>query len=262
MMRLRQPPQEGRCGLELGLRDKIAVVTGGGRGIGAAVAATLADEGAHVAVFDRLADEAETVAARLRSRGVRALAIDVDISQSAAVDNAIARTCEELGGLHIMVCSAGITRDQLSWKMTDEAWRAVIDVNLGGTFSCNRAAARIFKEQKYGKIVNITSINGLRGKFGQANYTASKGGVIALTKTLARELGKFNVNVNAVAPGMVLTEMMAAVPPEAQAKALAETVLGRFARPADVAELVAFLASDRARHLTGEIIKIDGGQYI
>ena len=201
------------------------------------------------------------MAARISATGGRALAVTVDVTDSASVEAAIHRTCEELGGMHVMVCNAGITQDQVVWKMTDEQWRRVLDVNLTGCFYCNRGAARIFKDQKYGKLINITSINGLRGKFGQSNYAASKGGIVALTKTLARELGKFNVNVNAVAPGMVMTEMMAQVPPEFQAAALAETLLGRFALPADVADLVLFLASDRARHLTGEIIKIDGGQY-
>jgi 3-oxoacyl-[acyl-carrier protein] reductase len=146
--------------------------------------------------------------------------------------------------------------------MSEEQWDSVIAVNLKGYFNYNKAAAIVFKDQKYGKIVNISSINGIRGKMGQCNYAASKGGEIALSKSLAKELGKFNVNVNVVAPGMVLTEMAERIPPEFTATAMAETVLGRFATPEDVAHLVAFLCSDLSRHITGEVIKIDGGQYI
>ena len=253
---------ESGCRVDLGLRNKVAVVTGGARGIGKAIAESLAIEGAAVAIFDREGPSAQEAARAVRDLGARAIGLEVDVSKSEAVDAAVAATVKELGGLHVMVCNAGITRDGPSWKMTDAQWQSVLDVNLNGYFYCNRAAARVFKDQKQGRIVNVASINGLRGKFGQANYTASKGGVIALSKTLAKELGKFNVNVNVVAPGMVLTEMMAAVPPEFQATALAETVLGRFATPQDVAELIVFLVSDRARHVTGEVIKIDGGQYI
>ena len=146
--------------------------------------------------------------------------------------------------------------------MSEKQWDTVIGVNLKGYFNYNKAAAQVFMEQKAGKIVNISSINGMRGKFGQANYAASKGGEIAMSKSLAKELGKFNINVNVVAPGMVLTDMMKAIPMEFQAKALEETVVGRFATPEDVANLVTFLCSDLSRHITGEVIKIDGGQYI
>lgn len=238
------------------------MVTGGARGIGRAIALALAQEGAAVAVFDREDAAARDAAAAVRERGAPAVGLAVDVSNAGAVNAGVQETLQQLGGLHVMVCNAGITRDGPIWKMTDAQWQGVLDVNLSGYFYCNRAAARVFKDQKHGKIVNVASINGLRGKFGQANYAASKGGIVALTKTLAKELGKFNVNANVVAPGMVLTEMMAAIPAEFQATALAETVLGRFATPQDVAELVVFLASDRARHVTGEVVKIDGGQYI
>jgi 3-oxoacyl-[acyl-carrier protein] reductase len=174
----------------------------------------------------------------------------------------VKETAKAFGRLDIMVCNAGITWDGMVWKMTEEQFDKVINVNLKGVFNYNRAAAGVFKDQKYGKIVNISSINGLRGKAGQANYAASKAGEMAITKTLAKELGKFNVNVNCVAPGMVLTEMMEQIPPEFKNKALEETVVGRFATPEDVAHLVAFMCSDLSRHVTGEVIKIDGGQYI
>jgi 3-oxoacyl-[acyl-carrier protein] reductase len=146
--------------------------------------------------------------------------------------------------------------------MTERQWDEVINVNLKGCFTYNRAAAQVFMERRSGKIVNIASINGLRGKFAQANYAASKGGIIALTKSLAKELGKFNVNVNCVAPGMVMTEMARTLGPQFLDAAVEETVLGRLATPDDVANVVVFLCSELSRHVTGEVVKVDGGQYI
>jgi 3-oxoacyl-[acyl-carrier protein] reductase len=169
---------------------------------------------------------------------------------------------KEFSGLDILVCNAGINRDAVSWKMTEEQWDEVIDTNLKGYFNYIRHAAGLFKSQNSGKIVCVTSINGLRGKFGQANYSASKAGIIGLVKSLARELGRSNVNVNAVAPGLIETEMMKQAPADVKEKALSEIVLGRLGTPEDVAHLVTFLCSDLARHITGEVIKVDGGQYI
>ncbi len=200
--------------------------------------------------------------AEIEEMGRKGLAVKADVSSYADAEAMVEKVGETFGRFDILVCNAGITWDGVIWKMTEEQWDAVINVNLKGYFNYNKAAALHFKDQKYGKIVNISSINGIRGKFAQANYAASKGGEIAMTKSLAKELGKFNVNVNAVAPGMVLTEMMEKIPPEFKNAALAETVVGRFATPEDVAHLVCFLCSDRSRHITGEVIKIDGGQYI
>jgi len=160
------------------------------------------------------------------------------------------------------VCNAGINRDGVIWKMSEDKWDEVIDVNLKGCFNYCRAAAQVFRERKSGKIVIIASVNGLRGKFGQTNYCASKGGEIALAKALARELGRYDVNVNVVAPGMVRTDMTRDLPREVVERAIDESVLGRIADPEDCANVVAFLCSDRARHITGEVIKVDGGQYI
>jgi len=249
--------------MNLGLEGKVAIVTGGSRGIGAAVCLELARQGCDVALTYRgREDAAAAVAAKIEEMGRRALPLQADVASSADTDRTVAQVLETLGGLDIMVCNAGITWDGVIWKMTDDQWDKVIATNLRGYFTYNRAAARVFKDQRSGKIVNISSINGLRGKFAQANYAASKGGEIALSKTLAKELGKFNVNVNAVAPGMVATEMAASIPPEFLNAAVADTVLGRIASSEDVAHVVAFLCSDYSRHVTGEIIKVDGGQYI
>ena len=249
--------------MDLGLAGKGAIVTGGSLAIGRAIALELAREGANVAINYRRHDtEAKDVVAEIESMGRKGLAVKADVSNYADAEKMVSQVVEAFGGFHLLVCNAGITWDGVIWKMTEQQWDEVIAVNLKGYFNYNKNAAIVFKDQKYGKIVNISSINGMRGKFAQANYAASKGGEIALSKTLARELGKFNVNVNVVAPGMVLTEMMKKIPMEFQTKAMEETVVGRFATPEDVAHLVTFLCSDRSRHITGEVIKIDGGQYI
>ena len=249
--------------MDLGLKGKGAIVTGGSLGIGAAIARVLAREGCNVAINYRRHDtEARKVVEDIEALGARGIAIQADVSVYADAEKMVRTVVEELGRLDIMVCNAGITWDGVVWKMTEEQWDQVIGVNLKGYFNYNKAAALHFKEMKYGKIVNISSINGMRGKFAQANYAAAKGGEIAMSKSLAKELGRFNVNVNVVAPGLVLTDMMENLAPEFQATALAETVLGRFATPEDCANLVAFLCSDSSRHITGEVIKIDGGQYI
>jgi 3-oxoacyl-[acyl-carrier protein] reductase len=249
--------------VDLGLKGKGAIVTGGSLGIGAAIAIELGREGANVAVNYRRHDtEAKQVVAEIEKLGSKGLAVKADVSSYNDAIKMVQQVQEEFGRLDILVCNAGITWDGVIWKMSEEQWDTVIGVNLKGYFNYNKAAAVVFKDQKYGKIVNVSSINGLRGKFAQANYSASKGGEIAMSKSLARDLGAFNVNVNVVAPGMVLTDMMDNLAPEFKNKALAETVVGRFATPEDCAHLVAYLCSDLSRHITGEVIKIDGGQYI
>ncbi len=249
--------------MDLGLQGKNAIVTGGSMGIGTAVALALATEGCNVAINYRRHDsEAREVVSQIEKMGRKGLAIKADVASYDDAHNMVRTVVDTFGGLDIMVCNAGINWDGVIWKMTEEQWDRVINVNLKGYFNYNRAAALVFKDQKSGKIVNISSINGLRGKFGQANYAASKGGEIAMSKTLARELGKFNINVNVVAPGMVMTEMARNIPPEFLNKAIDETVLGRIASPEDCANVVVFLCSRKAQHLTGEVIKVDGGQYI
>ncbi|MCP5052556.1 MAG: 3-oxoacyl-ACP reductase FabG [bacterium] len=249
--------------MDLRLKGKSAVVTGGSRGIGSAIAIGLAKEGCNIAINYLGPDnEAEDVIQKIKEYGCKALAIKSDASNFHDAQKMVDSTVNQLEGLDIMVCNAGINWDNVIWKMSEEQFDRVIDVNLKGYFNYNRAAAGFFKDQRSGKIVNIASINGMRGKFGQTNYSASKGGIIAMSKTLARELGKFNVNVNVVAPGMVKTEMAEKLPPEFLTKAIDETVTGRIATPEECADVVVFLCSDRSRHITGEVIRVDGGQYI
>jgi 3-oxoacyl-[acyl-carrier protein] reductase len=249
--------------MDMTLQNKSAIVTGGSLGIGAAIARELGHHGASVAINYRKHDaEAKQVVADIEAMGRRGLAVKADVAMLADAERMVAEVKEAFGGLDILVCNAGINRDGVIWKMTEEQWDQVIDTNLKGYFNYARAAAPIFREQKSGKIVNVTSINGLRGKFGQTNYSASKAGIIGLTKALARELGRSSVNVNAVAPGLIETDMMKDAPESVREAALAEIVLGRLGQPGEVASVVAFLCSEAARHITGEVIRVDGGQYI
>jgi acetoacetyl-CoA reductase/3-oxoacyl-[acyl-carrier protein] reductase len=235
--------------MERGFQGKVAVVTGGARGIGRGIADRLAQLGGEVHVLDRDAPPP--------AGGVTFHA--VDITDSGAVGRVV-------GALPrpplLLVNNAGITRDKSLLKMTDEEWDSVLGVNLGGAFHVLRAVAPGMVNAGYGRIVNIISINGLRGKFGQGNYAASKAGLVGLTKTAARELGPKGVTVNAVAPGMVLTEMTLALAPEFRQKALDESVLKRLPEVEDIAAAVLFLLSDAARMITGEVIRVDAGQYI
>jgi len=245
------------------LAGKVAVVTGGTRGIGRAIAEDLAKNGADIAInYRSSAAEANEFVRQVEAMGRRGLAVQADVASFADAQKMIDAVVSELGRLDILVNNAGMNRDGVIWKMTEEQWDSVIDVDLKGTFNYIRAAAPIFKEQRSGKIVNVTSINGLRGKFGQSNYTAAKGGVNALTKTVARELGRFSVNVNAVAPGLIETDMVKQAPDQVREMALTEILLGRLGQPEEVAWVVTFLCSEMSRHITGEIISVDGGQYL
>ncbi len=247
------------------LEGKNALVTGGSQGIGAAASLELAREGANVCLTYRKHDvEAKKYADEIREMDRKALAVKCDISSFAEAESVVKKAVDEFGGLDILVNNAGMNWDGVSWKMSEEQWDRVIEVNLKGYFNFTRQVAPIFKDQKYGKIINITSINGMRGKFGQSNYSASKAGIIGFTKAVAKELGAFSVNVNAVAPGLIETTMLK----ESDSRdkiidmAMNEIVLKRVGQPEDLANVVAFLASDKARHVTGEVIKVDGGQYI
>lgn len=234
----------------LGIENRTAIVTGGGRGIGRAIVQALHDAGASVHVFDRdPVEDLECCAGQ----------VAVDVADGAAVRLAVDALPEPPT---LLVNNAGITRDRSLGKMTDADWQSVIDVNLTGAANTIRAAAPGMFAAGHGRVVNITSINGLRGKFGQANYAAAKAGLIGLTKTAAREFGRKGVTVNAVAPGMVLTEMTLSLPQEFRDRALAEAALTDLATPEDIANGVLFLMSDAARCITGQVLQIDSGQYI
>jgi 3-oxoacyl-[acyl-carrier protein] reductase len=245
------------------LSGKAAIVTGGSRGIGKEIALDLANNGANVAINYRTSDQAaKEVVKKIGEMGQKGLAVQADVSSFTDAQKMTDQVVKEFGRLDILVNNAGVNRDGVIWKMVEEQWDEVIAIDLKGTFNYIRAAAPIFKEQSSGKIVNVTSINGLRGKFGQSNYTAAKGGVNALTKTVARELGRFNVNVNAVAPGLIETAMVKEAPEKVREMALSEILLGRLGQPEEVAWVVTFLCSERARLITGEVITVDGGQYL
>ncbi len=247
------------------LKNKRAIVSGGSQGIGAAISLEFGRQGADVCLLYRKHEEAaQEHAAKIRGLGPKAIALKCDIASFDEAAKVVEAVVAQFGGVDILVNNAGMNWDGVSWKMTEEQWDRVIEVNLKGYFNFTRHVAPLLKEQKSGKIVNVTSINGLRGKFGQSNYSASKAGIIGYTKAVAKELGAFGVNVNAVAPGLIETAMLAGS--EARDKiidlAMAEIVLKRVGTPEDVANAVVFLASDLARHITGEVIKVDGGQYI
>lgn len=245
------------------LEGKVALVTGGSLGIGTAISLDLAQNGADVALtYRRHGEEAKAIAEQIKAMGRKAKECKVDVSNFGEVQNLVNQILEEFGRLDILVNNAGMNWDGVVWKMTEEQWDAVINVDLKGTFNFIRAVAPIFKEQKSGKIVNITSINAMRGRFGQSNYAAAKAGTIGLTKTVAKELGRSRVNVNAVAPGLIETDMIKSMPEDFKQKSRAETVFECLGQPEDIAYLVTFLCSEKAKHITGEVIKVDGGQYI
>ena len=251
------------CKLGSFLQGKSAIVTGGSIGIGASIAVKLAECGANVALnYRKHKEEAEAIIDSIIKLGQKGLLVQADISNFADASKMVETVIKTFVRIDILVNNAGINWDGVIWKMTEEQWDSVLDINLKGYFNYIRAVAPIFREQQSGKIINVTSINGLRGKFGQSNYSASKAGIIGLTKTVARELGKYNVNVNAVAPGLIETDMMKNADESVRTAALEDIVLKRIGQPDDVANVIAFLCTDLARHITGEVIKVDGGQYI
>ena len=245
--------------MELGLSGKAALVTGGASGIGAATALALAREGCDITIVDCAAGGP---VAAIEAHGRRARTVQADVRDAESAERAVREAREAFGRLDVLVCSAGITADAPSWRMSEAQWDEVLAVNLKGTWNYNRAVAGGFRDQRGGRIVNLASINGLRGKFGQANYTASKAGVIAMSKTLARELGKYDVHVNVVAPGLVTTAMTDRLPAKFVEAAVNESALGRPCTPGACADAIVFLCSDAARHITGAVLRVDGGQYM
>jgi 3-oxoacyl-[acyl-carrier protein] reductase len=245
------------------LEGKAAIVTGASLGIGSACALDLAKNGANVAINYRKHDaEANAIVDQINAMGRRGLAVRADVANFQDAQNMVDAVVKEFGRIDILVNNAGVNRDAVIWKMTEQQWDEALGINLKGYFNYIRAVAPLFKEQGSGKIVNITSINGMRGKFGQSNYSAAKAGIIGLTKTVAKELARSSVNCNAVAPGLIETDMMRQAPEDVKQKAMAEIVLGRMGAPEEVAYVVSFLCTEKARHITGEVIKVDGGQYI
>ncbi|HEV2146248.1 MAG TPA: SDR family NAD(P)-dependent oxidoreductase [Longimicrobiaceae bacterium] len=259
-------------GLKYGssLRGRVAIVTGGATGIGRAIALELARHGVHVAFnyfsYDEsgeIEEEAARTAREIAQLEVGCHHAECDVRDSEAVGAFVETVLERFGGLQILVNNAGIGRDGALWRLTDEKWRAVLDTNLTGTFNMIRAVSPHFRKQGDGKIVNLSSVHGLRSEFGLANYCASKAGILGLTRSAALELGRSNVNVNAVAPGYIRTTRLTnGVPAEILDDAREQAVLGRLGDPQDVANVVVFLCSELARHITGVVIPVDGGHLL
>jgi 3-oxoacyl-[acyl-carrier protein] reductase len=241
------------------LEGQAAVVTGASRGIGRAIAIALAQEGARVAVLSTRLEGSQRVADEIVAAGGKAEGRALDVSDSKAVQSAFDELNEGLGGLSILVNNAGMTKDGLLMRMSDEDFDRVIAVDLRGMFLCCRAAVRYFVKAKRGRIINIGSVVGLRGNAGQANYAAAKAGVVGLSKSLARELGSRGVTVNAVAPGFITTDMTAGLPASVKEESLKSIPLQRFGLPEDIAKAVVFLASEDASYITGQVLVVDGG---
>ncbi|MGN0350855.1 MAG: 3-oxoacyl-[acyl-carrier-protein] reductase [Roseburia sp.] len=242
------------------LTNKVALVTGASRGIGRAIAKKLAEEGAFVIVnYNGSKERAEAVVSEIKEAGGDAVAVGCDVSDDAACEAMMKQLIAEYAHIDILVNNAGITRDGLIMKMTDEDFDAVLNTNLKGTFHTIRHLSRQFLKQKAGRIINISSVSGILGNAGQANYSASKAGVIGLTKSVARELASRGITCNAIAPGFIETDMTDAMPEAAKEGVKAQIPFGKIGKPEDIAELAAFLASEKAAYITGQVIAVDGG---
>lgn len=245
------------------LKDKIALVTGASRGIGREIALTLAKEGAAVIVnYNGSEERAREVKEAIQAQGGKAFLYQCNVSDFTACETMVKEIIKEFGRVDILVNNAGITRDNLIMKMKEEDFDAVLNINLKGTFNTIRHLSRQMLKQRSGKIINISSVSGILGNAGQANYAASKAGVIGLTKTMARELASRGITVNAVAPGFVDTEMTEVLSGEVKTAACGQIPLGRFGKTSDIANMVAYLASDKADYITGQVISVDGGMNI
>jgi len=244
------------------LKDKVALITGGARGIGRAIAMVFAKEGANIVVADVNLEIAQKTALEIEGLGVKALALEMDVTNYDKVEEGVNKILDKMAKVDILVNNAGITKDNLLLRMSPADWDAVINVNLKGTFNCIKAVSRPMIKQRSGRIISIASIIGLMGNPGQANYAASKAGIIALTKTVAKELASRNINANAVAPGFIQTEMTAKLPEDLKKKMLEAIPLAKLGTPEDVANVCLFLASDESSYITGQTITIDGGMVM
>jgi len=247
------------------LQGKVAVITGAGRdgkGIGRSIALELAKAGADVVIADYVEEAAKAVAAEVKALGRDAVAVKADVAAPADCEAVVDTAVDKFGRVDILVNNAGITRDNLILRMSEAEWDAVIDTNLKGTFNCTKAVAKLMLRQRSGRIVNIASVMGIIGNAGQANYAASKAGIIALTKTTAKELGSRGVNVNAIAPGFIQTVMTEEMPEQAKQSIEKQIPLERLGTPDDVAKVVHFLCSDAASYITGQVVNVDGGMVM
>jgi 3-oxoacyl-[acyl-carrier protein] reductase len=246
-----------------GLNGKVALVTGASKGIGAAIALRLAERGARVAVnYNTSEGPAEQVAASIRDAGGDALTVRADVSDLPQVTAMVERISDDWGAVDILVNNAGIIGDSLLVRMTDEAWGQVIATNLNGTFYCTRSVLRAMVRKRWGRIVNISSVVGIRGNAGQANYSASKAGVLGFTKSLAKEVATRNITVNAVTPGYIRTDTVNVLPQHLKDRIMTWIPQGHFGEVDDIAHIVAFIASEKAKYMTGQVISVDGGMAI
>jgi 3-oxoacyl-[acyl-carrier protein] reductase len=247
----------------MSFEGKVALVTGGRRGIGRAIAETFAKGGAQVIIADRELSETQTTADEIAAAtGCKTVALMVDVADSNSAAQMVAESLAQLGRVDILVNNAGVTRDTLILRMDESDWDTVLDVNLKGAWNCCRAVVRSMMKQRYGRIVNISSVSGLAGQAGQTNYSASKAGLIGLTKALAREVGSRGITVNAVAPGFVPTALTNDLPQELKDSMMKLIPLGRWGKPEEIAAAVAFLASDQAAYITGQVLSVDGGMMM
>lgn len=241
------------------MKDRVALVTGASRGIGRAIALELAGQGATVCLGARDAGRLDAVCQEIRDAGGEAAPTPIDIASGESVKAAFAQVLEKHGRLDFLVNNAGITQDNLLLRMKPEEWAQVIDTNLGGAFRCTQAALKPMLKKRFGRIVNVTSVVGLTGNAGQANYAASKAGLVGFTKSVAREVASRGLTANAVAPGFIETDMTAAMTDQAREAVTSQIPLGRVGSPEDIAALVGFLCSDAAAYVTGQVIAVDGG---
>jgi 3-oxoacyl-[acyl-carrier protein] reductase len=244
------------------LKGQAAAITGGARGIGMAIALDLAGRGVDIAVADIIEEQAQETAGELEKLGVKSMAVKMDVSDSESVASAIANIKEKMERIDIFVNNAGITRDGLVMRMKEEDWDSVMDINLKSVFLCSKEVIKVMAKQRYGRIVNIASVVAFMGNPGQANYSASKAGIVGLTKTIAKEYASRGITVNAVAPGFITTAMTDALPENVKEEMMKAIPLGKFGTPEDVAAAVSFLASPEAGYITGQVIHINGGMYM